>query len=631
VYPQATVLIASLSNKTKFGEVSRTWQAVSPEGEIMKFRLSMLSRVATLGLIAAVLLPGSLTAQQPHYKLVYLEELGGPHITVDGDISCCGLLPAILNNSGTAVGSAVTSTPNPNSSLINNPYAVPNPFTIAAAAWEGPTPVNLGALPGGYYSFANGISSNGLIAGISETGKVDPRLGVYEVHPTLWIFGYPIDLGTFGGGEGYANQVNDFGQVVGYAQNDKADSYDYFGLGTESRAFLWQYGELKDLGTLGGNDSQANFVNDSGQITGVSYTDSIAVTNTGLVCNQGTSVPRQDPFFWENGKMIDMGNLGGNCAAPAGMNVYGQVAGNSDLADVNAYPHAFLWSKEAGMKDLGTLGGTYAQADALNDAGEVVGTSCTAGDQACFAVLWKDGAITNLGALPGDCGSSAYAINARGQITGDSFTNCATGASRPFLWENGHMYGFHFVPPAGTKLLSSEPATINDRGEIVGYSNLDTGFQAFLLVPCGTEKCEDVTTDGGVANQVESEAAAQGTAADGVSLTPREIVARFRGGLRWRAGTGPLPQKPAGAENGNMSDAAKLPGSCGSDGATADFGIDDLRLDLAPAQIVRTCKATYGCSSDVTSCRYCGDPCPLLQALETCWDLRYKRYCHRCT
>ncbi|MGA8442961.1 MAG: hypothetical protein WB714_32405 [Candidatus Sulfotelmatobacter sp.] len=514
----------------------------------MKSRMLMLFFTVALGLFAALALPRRVDAQQPRYKLVYLDELGGAHIAVDGNISCCGILPSVINNSGTAVGSASTSIPTPNSPVIDNPYVVPNPTTIAAAAWQGPVPINLGTLPGGYYSFANAISNSGLIAGISETGDIDPRLGVLQAHPTLWMPGwmsaYPIDLGTFGGGEGYGSQVNDFGQVVGYAQNGIADSFDYFGLGTQSRAFLWQYGVLKDLGTLGGNDSQAIFVNDIGQIAGVSYTSSTVVTNTGFYCI-GTNVPRQDPFFWQNGKMLDIGNLGGNCAVPAGLNIHGQVAGNSDLADVNVYPHAFLWSRESGIKDLRTLGGTFAQADALNDSGEVVGTSCTKGDLACFAVLWKDGVITNLGNLPGDCGSSAFAINSLGQITGDSY-NCVTGAPHPFLWENGRMYGFNLVPPVGTEMLYSEPASINEKGEIVGYSFLNTGFQAFLLVPCGTENCEDVTTDASGATQGDPEVVAQSPAtADQGNLTPREMLARFRSMMssrNRRSGTVPRQQ-----------------------------------------------------------------------------------------
>jgi probable HAF family extracellular repeat protein len=513
-------------------------------------------RIAIATVITVLAVPALSFAQQPdyaqppRYELVYLDELGGPHITVDGNISCCGILPSIINNSGTAVGSAVTSIPNPTSPVIDNPYTVPNPFTIVAAAWQGAVPMGLRTLLGGYYSFANGISNSGLIAGQSETGHIDPRLGVLEVHPTLWVPGwwsaYPIDLGTFGGGEGVGNQVNDWGQVVGYAQDGIADSFDYFGLGTRSRAFLWQFGELRDLGTLGGDDAQAIFVNDLGQIAGVSYTSSTVVTNTGFYCI-GTNVPRQDPFFWQNGKMLDMGNLGGNCAVPAGLNIRGEVAGNSDLADVNAYPHAFIWTQESGIKDLGTLGGTFAQADALNDSGEVVGTSCTPGDQVCFAVLWKDGVITNLGNLPGDCGSSAFAINSRGQVTGDSY-NCVTGASRPFLWENGQMYGFNFVAPAGSELLFSEPASINDHGEIVGYSFLNTGFQGFLLVPCGREFCRDVTTSS-AETQGDPEAASQSAVtADRGNLASLETVTRLRSkaaARNRRSGTLP-PQASAG-------------------------------------------------------------------------------------
>jgi probable HAF family extracellular repeat protein len=570
-------------------------------------------------LFLAALAPATLTAQQehsrnaekPHYKLVYLDELGGPHITVDGNISCCGILPSIINNSGVAVGSAVTSIPIPTSPVINNPYVVPNPFTIAAAAWQGPAPINLGTLPGGYYSFANGISNTGLIAGISETGEIDPRLGVLQAHPTLWFFGQLIDLGTFGGGEGYGNQVNDFGQVVGYAQNDIADSYDYFGLGTQSRAFLWQFGVLNDLGTLGGNDAQAIFVNDLGQIAGVSYTSSTPATNTGLVCTQGTNVPPQDPFFWQYGKMLDIGNLGGNCAAPAGINIYGQVAGNSDLSDVNAYPHAFLWTPGSGMKDLGTLGGTFAQADALNDSGEVVGTSCTPGDQACFAVLWKQGVITNLGNLPGDCGSSAFAINSRGQITGDSY-NCVTGNSRPFLWENGHMYGFHFVAPAGTELEFSEPASINDEGEIVGYSYLNTGFQAFLLVPCGAESREDVTTDADISTQ--GDAAAHGPRTPNqTNLLPRDVLARLRFRLADR-NRGPLLRDRIAPGSEINSESDSLP-----------VERDELKT-LLPKTGESCVFSRYKCPvGHTTGCHECGGStrCCFVE----CYDTIHDRYC----
>ena len=70
---------------------------------------------------------------------------------------------------------------------------------------------------------------------------------------------------------------------------------------------------------------------------------------------------------------------------------------------------------------------------AINNAGQIAGISDPPGDATTYAVLWQNGAITNLGALPGDALSVAADINAKGQVVRpscDANFNC-----RAFLWD----------------------------------------------------------------------------------------------------------------------------------------------------------------------------------------------------
>jgi probable HAF family extracellular repeat protein len=310
---------------------------------------------------------------------------------------------------------------------------------------------------------------------------MDPLVGIPETRATLWIDGRLVDLGTLGGNQSLASSLNNEGIVVGISQNAIPDPVSLFGLGTQTRAFLWQNGVMHDLGTLGGPDAVAITVNERGQVVGYSFTNATP--------NPGTGIPTTDPFLWDHGTMIDLGTLGGTNANVGSLalviNNKGQVAGTSNLAgDVNF--HAFLWDRGT-LLDLGTLGGSFSTTFWINDAGDVVGWAATTGDQFAHAALWREREITDLGTLDGDCFSQAEAVNSKGQIVGLSFS-CATGTARAVLWEEGAIIDLNTLVPANTNLSLADAFNINDRGEILcqclppGVQDGDFGGHDCLLI-----------------------------------------------------------------------------------------------------------------------------------------------------
>src|SRR5438067_4298100 len=122
----------------------------------------------------------------------------------------------------------------------------------------------------------------GLVAG--EAGAGAPRVERWKIS----------DLGTLGPGyrDSSASGINGRGQIVGAS-------------GTASgiqRAFLWQNGRMRSLGTLGGSSSGASAINERGQVIGTSLTSKPA---------------RSHAFLWQNGKLTDLGTLGGGERGPA--------------------------------------------------------------------------------------------------------------------------------------------------------------------------------------------------------------------------------------------------------------------------------------------------------------------------
>ena len=314
------------------------------------------------------------------------------------------------------------------------------------------------------------VNGAGVGVGASEATVSDPFTGVPSEHAVMYVNGEVRDLGTLPGGyESQANDINDRGLVSGFASNGTPDPYAILPLGTQSRSFIWQRGVMTDIGTLGGPDAVSTTLNARGQIIGQSYTSSTA--------NPATGIPTLDPFLWQNGRMQDLGTLGGTIGNANWLNDAGEVVGHSDLAgDQESRP--FLW-KNGNMRDLGTLGGRSGFASWVNDRGDVVGASQTSG-QNFHGFLWHHGMMIDLPPLGGAAQAFGNAINDRGQVVGTeddaSFNELAA-----VLWVGGHGYDLNtLVAPSALQMTSA--FYIDDQGDIVGHGVLPDGSQRVFLL-----------------------------------------------------------------------------------------------------------------------------------------------------
>jgi probable HAF family extracellular repeat protein len=287
-------------------------------------------------------------------------------------------------------------------------------------------------------------------------------LVTFPAAPSLHAQATLTDLGDLGGGQSDAEGLNNEGQVVGYSTTSSGDT----------DAFLYSNGTMTNLGILAGDtDSAATGINDSGQIVGYSGTTSTFANYNG-VPNPGYN---GTAFLYSGGTMTDLStSVGGTSSAATGINNSGQVVGYSTASSGESY--AFLYSGGA-VTNLGFLGsesGVYSSSLAfgINSSGQVVGGSST-NDAGRIAFSYSVGTMTNLGSLPGpnvSGGSAATAINSSGLIVGGSGL---PGVANAFLYSNGTLTNLGTLGGTNPNSLATG---INDSGEIVGYSG--TGFGA---------------------------------------------------------------------------------------------------------------------------------------------------------
>ena len=348
------------------------------------------------------------------YDVIDLGTLGGTNVAATG-----------INDAGQVVGWSQISTGH-----------------TQAFVWANRTLTGLGFLPGGTSSVANAINNHGEIAGTADVSGTNYHAFLYRTN-TL------VDMGTWGGPHSQALGINDQSDVTGWSFPAPGSNF-YFG------PYLWRSNQFIGITPYHNKETAGGLgINSNGYIAGYTVLDIPHSNRTWPMIWWDANTNG----LHDQGEMKVLGTLGGQWGIAQAINASGQVVGWASTNYASSWPrHAFLVTPSNGvwnlpsysnvdptntlMRDLGALESptNNSFANALNDHGWVVGTS-TSSSQTNQAFLWRDGTITNLNDLiaanSGWVLTNATGINKRNEICGMGLYE---GHPRAFvLRQEGHI------------------------------------------------------------------------------------------------------------------------------------------------------------------------------------------------
>lgn len=336
-------------------------------------------------------------------------------------------------------------------------------------------------------------------------------------------------LSTFGGSSSQANDVSADGRtVVGWAKTNSEDTH----------AFRWEEGTLQDLGTLPNrNQSVANSVSaEGGTIVGTSwyqhdwmstryaaflwqegemqeiennlngpwsFAEEISADGSVIVGTAMNSNGYFRAFRW-NGRMVDLGTLGGRMSGALGVSDDGAVVVGWSEVRINQPVHAFRWTEEGGMQDLGTLGGDSSTAHDVSASGSVVAGSATTATGETHAFRWTESrGMEDLGTLGGDK-SEALDISADGKVI-VGWARTASGEAHAFRWTGPS--GMEDLNTTyvdllrnGSRLIEARATSPNGRYIVGRGYNAARGREEAFLLDTGFPLPGDVDQDGCVSD-----------------------------------------------------------------------------------------------------------------------------------
>lgn len=235
--------------------------------------------------------------------------------------------------------------------------------------------------------------------------------------------------------------------------------------------------------------------------------------------------------------VVDLTALQGGSTVGKKINFNAQAVGQSG-ALYGEHTHAFI-STAGSLLDLGTLpGGDYSSAFNINTRGAVVGDSNT--DRNIRGFFWEPSAgMQDIGTLPGDTGSRAFGINDSDKVVGYSSGPHGVAA---FLWDkNKGMTNLGVLPGGDT----SEALDINNGGAVVGFSTVSSGDKHAVLWTPGS----GIRDLGTLPNHSASEAHKINNPGDVIGSSTGASGSRA---FLWTAASG---MKDLGSLDGNSSSA----------------------------------------------------------------------------
>jgi uncharacterized protein (TIGR03437 family) len=346
---------------------------------------------------------------------------------------------------------------------------------------------DLGSLTDNPSCTGTAISQSGIVAGYCNAAGGSVFLGV-PTHPFLYSKGVLTDLGQTGK-PSVPTGVNDSGTVDGTYVNINLSK------GLAVSPFIYQNGSIQQFVGVPSNAAVFGLTNAGDaaatQISEGGYNFFVA-SQALLITGAGTSTPLSSA-------QSSQGTAFG--ISPSGDWVAGATA--NVVARQLASLKGSLWHAGAFQALPLDPNFNYATATGVNDAGIASGMAFTFdfsqlvdSHAAGHAVLFSNGAVTDLGTLPADRNSAATGINNSGDVVGFStaltpdislfagpLLETASNLSHAFVYTGGTMYDLNrqLINGSGWQLTSA--AAINDAGQIVGTGIVNQQQHAFLLTP----------------------------------------------------------------------------------------------------------------------------------------------------